>query len=117
VQDTFARLAKDATETKIYGPDEHILIYGPLERIVGNTGDYTGMENRGGTFPIGEMFTEAQDLSTVHGSVVVEAYPDMDFAVVSCTPFVLHIQGGMVVRSEDIPAGFLEIYDMIHRDE
>ena len=36
-----------------------------------NIGDYTGMKNVGGTFPIGEVFTESKDLTKVNGAVKI----------------------------------------------
>ena len=38
-----------------------------------NIGDYTGMKNTGGQFPIGEVFTESKDLAAVHGKPHVVA--------------------------------------------
>ena len=34
-----------------------------------NVGDYSEMQNIGGQFPIGEVFTEARDLEAVNGRV------------------------------------------------
>ncbi|MGH9444018.1 MAG: hypothetical protein ACRD16_17275, partial [Thermoanaerobaculia bacterium] len=44
------------------------LVYrGPLEEAKLNIGDYAGQSNVGGQFPIGEVFTEARDLTAVSG--------------------------------------------------
>ncbi len=53
----------------------------PLESAKVNIGDYTGMNNIGGQFPIGEVFTEAQDLEAVNGAVRVFVFGDTRFLV------------------------------------
>ena len=47
----------------------------PFESAKLNIGDYTGMPNVGGQFPLGEVFTEARDLEAVHGRVRILATP------------------------------------------
>ena len=55
---------------KCYGGTE--LVYeGGMEPALINCGDYTGMENVGGTFPVGEVFTEPKDLAKVNGEAMV----------------------------------------------
>ncbi len=56
------------------------LVYeGPFEDAKLNIGDYTGMKNWGGQFPIGEVFTEPSDLSLVSGKAKLIAFGDQDF--------------------------------------
>jgi aminopeptidase len=56
------------------------LVYeGPFEDAKLNIGDYTGMKNWGGQFPIGEVFTEPSDLSLVNGTAELIAFGDRDF--------------------------------------
>ncbi len=50
------------------------------------------MENKGGTYPIGELFTEAIDLSDVYGKCLIEAFPREDFSVEHCNPFEIVIE-------------------------
>ena len=49
----------------IIAPTGERLVFGKLEEFRGNTGDYSESRIRGGTFPIGEAFSEAVDLSSV----------------------------------------------------
>ena len=89
------------------------LTFGALEKIRGNTGDYTETVNKGGTFPIGEIFTEAVDLSDLNGRCLIESYPREDFSVDHCTPFELVIENGRVLPNPDFPAPFAKLYDWI----
>ncbi|MGB8518110.1 MAG: hypothetical protein WCD45_09490, partial [Gallionella sp.] len=46
-----------------------------------NVGDYHEMNNVGGQFPIGEVFTESKDLEAVHGRVRISIFGDTAFLV------------------------------------
>ena len=79
-----------------------------------NIGDYTGMENVGGTFPIGEVFTEAQDFETMNGSIYIYGFADRDFNISFYEPFRVDIEKGLVVGFGDsAPQEFIEIIDLI----
>jgi hypothetical protein len=79
-----------------------------------NIGDYTGMENVGGTFPIGEVFTEAQDFETMSGSIYIYGFADRDFNISFYDPFRVDIEKGLVVGfGENAPQEFKEIVDLI----
>lgn len=83
-----------------------------------NVGDYSGMKNAGGQFPIGEVFTEAVDLASVEGRFSLFAYGDRSFTVaVPPRPIVLHVHGGRVVRAEDSTEEFDAILEGIRADE
>ena len=53
----------------------------PFESAKLNIGDYSEMKNIGGQFPIGEVFTEAQDLEAVNGRVRIFVFGDTAFMV------------------------------------
>ena len=82
-----------------------------------NVGDYRGMANVGGTFPIGEVFTEPADLLKVDGEAMVCSYSGLDHLLQRCAPFRIHIEGGVLVRSDHAPAGFLQILETIRAHE
>jgi aminopeptidase len=109
---------KDALETistlKIEAPWTMLTFEGGLESPKLNIGDYTGMENRGGTFPIGEVFTEGKDFSRVSGSAMIYAFAGGDFCVRMHEPFRIDIEAGVVTGwSENAPKGFVEIVEAI----
>lgn len=95
----------------------HTLSFGPVEPARGNTGDYRHSEHKGGTFPIGEIFTEAIDLETVSGEALIEAYPGDAFEVIHDTPFLIRVEKGRVLPSADFPPQFRKIYDLITETE
>lgn len=118
--DEYVRLEKafrdrisHAENTRIQSVNGDILTFGPLEEIRWNTWDYSHVENKWGTFPIGEVFTEAINLSHVSWRCLVEAFPNEDFSVNHCTPFALEIDNGRVLPSHDFPPEFQKLYDWV----
>lgn len=109
----FAELAETAMTTRIESVNGEFLTFWPIEKIRGNTGDYTGIENKGGTFPIGETFTEAIDLSDVNGRCLIDTYPREDFSIEICEPFELVIEKWRVLPSPHFPPGFQKLYDWV----
>ena len=87
---------------------------GPVEIPKINIGDYTGMENIGGTFPIGEVFTEAKSFESMNGSIYIYGFADRNFNISFYEPFRLDIEKGLVVGfGENAPQEFIEIVDLI----
>jgi aminopeptidase len=79
-----------------------------------NIGDYTGMDNIGGTFPIGEVFTEAKDFSTMNGSIYIYAFANREFNISYYEPFRLDITNGIVTGyGDNTPAEFIDVLDLI----
>lgn len=109
----FVQLAEKAGNTRVQSVNGGFLTFWPLENIRGNTWDYTGVENKGGTFPIGEVFTEAIELDSVNGRCLVETFPNEDFSINVCEPFELIIEWGRVLPSQDFPSGFQKLYDWV----
>ncbi len=95
------------------------LVYdGPLESGKLNTGDYTGMKNIGGQFPIGEVFTELVDLSQVNGQVKIFAFANREFRViVPEIPVLATIEKGIITKTENATEEFISILDQIRTDE
>ena len=60
---------------------EQLVFGSPFEPAKLNIGDYSDMKNVGGQFPIGEVFTEAQDLEAVNGRVRIAVFGDTSFHV------------------------------------
>lgn len=70
----------------------------PLETAKLNIGDFTGLKNVGSQFPIGEVFTEARDLTRVFGRVKIYGFTDTSLRLdVSPVPITLVVEGGRVV--------------------
>lgn len=83
-----------------------------------NVGDYSEMENIGGTFPIGEVFTEGKDLSKLNGSMHVYAFADTSFHINMHTPFRVDIADGLVVGwGENTPQSFIDVVQQVKTNE
>jgi len=79
-----------------------------------NIGDYAGMENIGGTFPIGEVFTEAQDFESMNGSIYIYGFADREFNICFYEPFRVDIEAGLVVGyGENTPQEFIEVINLV----
>jgi hypothetical protein len=97
---------------------EQLVFGGPLEQAKLNIGDYTGMKNVGGQFPIGEVFTEAQDLEAVNGRVRIFVFGDVAF-MVNCPaqPITLVITRGRVTEVIDTTPEFDAVLALIRAAE
>jgi leucyl aminopeptidase (aminopeptidase T) len=94
------------------------VIAGALEPARLNVGDYAQMQNVGGQYPIGEVFTEARRLEDLHGRVRVHAFGDTSFCVNRpATPITLVIEDGCVVQALESTDEFDRVLAQIRRDE
>ena len=90
----------------------------PLESAKLNIGDYSGMNNVGGQFPIGEVFTEAQDLEAVNGRVRVFVFGDTSFHVNHpAQPITMIVENGRVTGAIDSTPEFDNMLDIIRAHE
>ena len=101
-------------ELFIFSKNKKLVLSGGLEPAMLNIGDYRDMNNVGGTFPIGEVFTEGKVLSNLDGEVYIYAFADRDFNVQMYEPFLIKIEKGEIVNcAENTPLLFLEILDLV----
>ncbi len=106
--------AKTATVRSLGG---NVLHYsGPMEPAKLNLGDYTGMKNVGGTFPIGEVFTEPTDLTKINGQVTLYAFGGSDFYVAHPEPFTCIVTDG-ILTAPNAPEEFKKVLISIAEDE
>ena len=112
-----ARIDNAASAT-VHSGGEQLVFASRLESAKLNVGDYSGMHNVGGQFPIGEVFTEAQDLEAVNGRVQVHVFGDTSYLVNRPDkPITLVIEKGRVVGTEDATPAFDQLMAIITRDE
>jgi hypothetical protein len=117
------RVLDGAKTVKIVGKDTELVWGGAIadslcmEECKLNIGDYTGMENIGGTFPIGEVITEGRDFKRINGTVRIYAFAGEDFNVRFYEPFLAKIHEGLIEPGPDAPKEFVELIEMIKRDE
>jgi len=107
-----------ATSGRVDSGGETLVFASPFEPAKLNVGDYSGMNNVGGQFPIGEVFTEARDLEAVNGRVRVHVFGDTSYLVNRpATPITLVIEKGRVVGSVDATPEFARLLEIIAADE
>ena len=108
-----------ATDTlRISGAGSELIVTGGLEIPKLNIGDYTDMENIGGTFPIGEVFTEAKDFANMNGSLMVYAFAGENYNTTMFEPFRIDIEHGLVVGwAANTPQLFINIISQIKMNE
>lgn len=109
----------DTAPSGVLDTGGELLVYGsPFECAKLNIGDYSQMNNVGGQFPLGEVFTEAQDLTAVNGRVKIFSFGDVTYKLnYPKTPITLTIVEGQVVECENSTPEFDQILSNIRRDE
>jgi aminopeptidase len=79
-----------------------------------NIGNYSNMDNIGGTFPIGEVFTEAKDFGLMNGSIYIYAFANREFNISYYEPFRLDIKEGVIIGfGKNTPAEFTDVYNLV----
>ncbi len=96
--------------------DSTLVYDSAMEEAKLNVGDYHDMTNVGGTFPIGEVFTEPKDLSKTNGDLLVYGFAGMDHLVQLHTPFPATIREG-IFYAPHAPQAFQDILAMIRLQE
>jgi aminopeptidase len=112
------KLIDSASSAVVDSDGERLVFDCPLEPAKLNIGDYTGMKNIGGQFPIGEVFTEAQTLESVNGRVRIFAFADSTFTVNKPKKHItLIITNGRVTDTIDSSPEFDKVLAAIRTDE
>jgi aminopeptidase len=107
----------DRAETVKVICDGTVLAYeGGMETAKLNVGDYSDMANVGGTFPIGEVFSEPRDFERLNGEAMLFAFAGTDHFVQIHQPFKIRIERGVLVSHEG-PPSFQQVLDQIAVDE
>ena len=97
---------------------ERLLFSSPFESAKLNVGDYSEMNNVGGQFPIGEVFTEAKNLEAVNGRVRIFAFGDTSFSTNKpANPITLVINKGKVTDTINSTPEFEQVLANIRADE
>jgi len=102
----------------VHGGGEQLVFASRLESAKLNIGDYSAMNNVGGQFPIGEVFTEAQDLEAVNGRVQVHVFGDTAYLVNRpAEPITLVVERGRVVDAIGSTPAFDQVLANIRAEE
>ncbi|MEA1880182.1 MAG: hypothetical protein U9N11_06030 [Campylobacterota bacterium] len=115
---TLKNMLNEAKGAVVHSGDEKLIYPGGFEDAKINIGDYSQMKNMGGQFPIGEVFTEATDLTSVHGRTNIIAFGDTNYKVnIPPHPITIIIEKGQLVRTENSTAEFEAVLNMIKEEE
>jgi len=107
-----------AKTLRILCDDTELNYEGPFLDPKLNIGQYAGMKNIGGQFPIGELFTEPEAIDRVNGTVKIFAFGDINFSVnVPEQPFGAEIKLGMLTACPNAPEKFHQVLDTIRKQE
>ncbi|MEI6728155.1 MAG: hypothetical protein WCK98_00780 [bacterium] len=103
---------------EILSGDSKLVFENGLELAKLNIGDYTNLENIGGTFPIGEVFTETKDFNSVNGNFVLDTFANKDFSITFSQPFEVFVENSLVVGfSSNASQEFKEMLEKIQSVE
>jgi hypothetical protein len=107
-----------APGARVCGGGDTLTFASRLEPAKLNIGDYSGMNNVGGQFPIGEVFTEALDLEAVNGRAQVHVFGDTSYlSNRPQTPVTIIVERGRVTATENATPEFQRVLDIIRADE
>lgn len=110
------RALDGASSIEVHCPGTVLRYDSAMEPAKLNIGDYREMKNVGGTFPIGEVFTEPKDWAGVNGEVMIFAFAGFDHQVQRHTPFKAIVRDG-ILDAPDAPPAFQETLAMIRAEE
>ena len=97
---------------------ERLVFSGGLEPAKLNVGDYRGLANVGGQYPIGEVFTESRALEAVNGRVRIAFFGDRRFEVNRPQrPITLVVEHGRVTGLHDATPELEAVLADIRHDE
>ncbi|MGJ9420504.1 hypothetical protein ACHAC9_22510 [Massilia sp. CMS3.1] len=107
-----------APGARVCGGGEELVFASRLEPAKLNIGDYSDMNNVGGQFPIGEVFTEALDLEAVNGRAQIHVFGDTSYlSNRPSLPVTIVVERGRVVATENATPEFQQVLDIIRADE
>jgi len=115
---TLKNILQTASGAVVHSGDENLVYRGGFEDPKINIGDYREMNNVGGQFPIGEVFTESKELTSLNGRTKVIAFGDTNYKVnIPPHPITIIIENGQLVRTENTTEEFEAVLDMIKEEE
>jgi leucyl aminopeptidase (aminopeptidase T) len=115
---TLQNMIDTASGAVVHSGKEKLIYRGGFESAKINIGDYRKMKNMGGQFPIGEVFTESTELTSLNGRTNIIAFGDTNYKVnIPSQPITIVIENGHLVRTENSTDEFEAVLDMIREEE
>jgi len=115
---TLQNMLDPASGAVVHCGEEKLIYRGGFEEAKLNIGDYSKMNNIGGQFPIGEVFTESKELTSLNGKTNIIAFGDINYNVnIPPHPITITIENGHLVKTENTTAEFEAVLDLIKAEE
>jgi len=115
---TLKDMINQAEGAVVHSGVEKLIYKGGFEPAKINIGDYREMKNMGGQFPIGEVFTEATELTSLNGRTNIIAFGDTNYKVnIPPQPITIVIENGHLVATENSTEEFEAVLNMIKKEE
>lgn len=115
---TLQNMLDSASAAVVHSGEEKLIYRGGFEEAKLNIGDYSKMNNMGGQFPIGEVFTESKELTSLNGKTNIIAFGDINYNVnIPPHPITITIENGQLVKTENTTAEFEAVLDLIKTEE
>jgi aminopeptidase len=95
--------------------DTQLVYETEMEPTLLNIGDYSGLKHIGGTFPIGEVFSEPKKFDAVNGELMVWGYPNvLRFLEIADVPFKITIEKGIITKiDQNAPTAFKKLWQLL----
>ncbi len=118
LSNVFKDISDNAQTAKIVCKDGKTLeISGGFEDMKQNIWDYR-WGNRGSTLPMWENFSESVDFDQVNWELSINCYPDFNFNIHFCEPFIIKINKSLITCDDPkCPPVFREFLDKIAGSE
>jgi len=115
---TLKNMLNEAEGAVVHCGDEKLIYQGGFEDAKINIGDYREMKNMGGQFPLGEVFTESTELTSLNGRTNIIAFGDTNYKVnIPPHPITIVIENGHLVNTENSTEEFEAVLAMIREEE
>jgi len=115
---TLKNMLNEAEGAVVHSGDEKLIYRGGFEPAKINIGDYREMKNMGGQFPLGEVFTESKELTSLNGRTNIIAFGDTNYKVnIPPHPITIVIENGQITGTENSTDEFEAVLDMIREEE
>lgn len=115
---TLKQILQHAKSAVVRSSEHQLVFQGGFEEPKLNIGDYSQMNNVGGQLPLGEVFTESKELTSLNGKTNIIAFGDIHYQVnIPPHPITIVIQNGQLVATENTTADFEAMLEMIRAEE
>ncbi len=115
---TLKEILASASGAVVHSGEEKLIYTEGFETAKINIGDYRTLNNTGGQFPIGEVFTEAKSLKNLNGKTNIMAFGDTNYKVnIPPKPITITIENGILTQTQNSTPEFEAVLALIKSEE